>query len=122
MESFALTLFVLCACTGLLTVGVLARWLRSQAEASPDIELASVPPSAMPTQQQGAAQATRQLSLDGDDVTQPMTRTQTNWANSTDWPSTLAVDPGMETIPPTEPYYPEFADTQPMPVETVGGR
>lgn len=122
MESFALTLFVLCACTGLLTVGVLARWLRSQAAAAPDIELESAPPSALPTHQHAAAEAPRQLSLEGDDATQPMARTQTHWGHSTEWPSTLAIDPGMETIPPTEPYHPEFADTQPMPVETVGGR
>ena len=124
MESFALTLFVLCACAGLLTVAVLARWLRSQPLRGPDIDLdfgpddRAVKASAL-TQSAPAGQPVAPSTFLEDDATQPMTRTQTSWG-ATDWPSTLPADAlaameaqAMDDAAP----HPTFADTQPMPVE-----
>jgi hypothetical protein len=135
MEPFALTLFVLCACTGLVTVALLARWLRSQAEREPDILLEDAPVSniiAPLAASQTATSRARATVLD-DDATQPMTRTETHWAG-TEWPSTLPLQHGAdaEAAAPTSAERlgaqsaqqvdieaDGYADTQPMPVESA---
>jgi hypothetical protein len=142
MESFALTLFVLCTCTGLICVALMARWLRVQAANTPDIELdaADTPagivtplapspgvqpvPALASTPKTGAPRSSTLAAsgLPEDDATQPMTRTDIVW-NSPDWPTTVLsgpaedsehVDIGGDDVEDTA-----FADTEPMPVETA---
>lgn len=133
MESLALTLFVLCTCTGLVSVAIMARWLRGHLRSQPDVVLADpvrADPIVTPLSASAAAAgavATSTLAtprrpppvLD-DEPTQPWARTQT-WGpmDASDWPTTVldpSQAPDAESKRPAEPG---FADTQPMPPEAV---
>jgi hypothetical protein len=135
MEPYALTLFVLFACGGMLTIALLARWLRGQSGTVPDIELETAPgesvlassTAAEPRRTAAAAGRAQRAPVTDDEATQPMTRTETSWGG-TDWPSTqpfassqpAVVAPGVDETPRTASS--DFADTLPMPVETTASR
>jgi hypothetical protein len=130
MDSFALTLFAVCACGAMICVALLQRWLRTHSRKQPDIVLDSLPPAARivaPSpagRSVGAAGAVGAGSLaiaqvvPDDEPTRPMTRTDTAFGR-TDFPSTLALDALDAESPPGAS--PGFADTMPLPVETVEG-
>ena len=124
MDSFALTLFVVCASGGMLCVALLQRWLLTHSRTQPDIVVDSLPPAAPIVTPSPAGRALGASSLAiaptllDDEPTRPMTRTDTSFGR-TDFPSTLALD-ALETESPPGAGQ-GFADTMPMPVETVEG-
>lgn len=126
MDTFALTLFVVCACGGMLSVALLHRWLRAQASRmQPDITLESEAPAApiaspLPASRAAGVRSPAPLPLPvlDDEPTQPMARTDTSFGG-TDFPSTLTLDAlEAESAPSVNQG---FADTLPMPLETVAG-